>query len=163
VEQKKSVMMQSMDSMRKIGGMLLTNEQVMGIVTPSSMRMSRTSLDSGAAPTRPQTSGAKKKKIGRKAKQRHSMTGSGTRSAVKIPLTTQESDIEAVRLRQNHELLTLLEKEQAAEAKRERELASARSPSDRKSLEDKYGQVRAKASDRILKMSEAHDRTLKKL
>ena len=71
--------------------------------------------------------------------------------------------LEDVRQRQNAELLTLLEKEQVFEAKRAAQLEAAEWAEEKEELEKKFGVIRAKASKRIVAMSESHDRNLKKL
>ena len=71
--------------------------------------------------------------------------------------------LEDVRTRQNAELLTLLEKEQVFEAKRAAQLEAAEGQEEKEALEKKFGATRAKASRRIVNMSESHDRNLKKL
>ena len=66
-----------------------------------------------------------------------------------------------MRNRQNDELLNLLEKEQAAEANREKLLGRALTDYEKDQYEQRFSKDRAKASNRIVALSEAHERALK--
>ncbi len=65
--------------------------------------------------------------------------------------------------KQNNELLLLLDKEQSAEAERAVRLAGLEDAEEREKVDNEFGVERAKASERIVRMSEAHERNLKKL
>ena len=65
-----------------------------------------------------------------------------------------EKEIETIKLRQNHEMLVMLEEEQENEKQREEELRKVSDPQDRKRLEKILGMERAKAHSRIQQLVE---------
>lgn len=62
----------------------------------------------------------------------------------------------------NDELLRILEEEQANENRREEQLQNAKSQTEANDLEKKFGLERARASQRILDVSEQHQKLLMK-
>ncbi len=68
--------------------------------------------------------------------------------------TNLEKEIESIKLRQNHEMLVLLEDEQENEKQREEELKKVTDPQDRRRLEKILGMERAKAHSRIQQLVE---------
>jgi len=63
-------------------------------------------------------------------------------------------------MQQNAELLELLNTEQKIEEEREKMLENIKSDEERKRLERIFGIERAKASGRIIKLSEQHEKAL---
>lgn len=70
------------------------------------------------------------------------------------------AQIESLRRDQNQDLLSMLEREQAAEEARERMMARVKTTVERGRLEKIFGQERARASERIMNMTEEHEETL---
>ena len=68
--------------------------------------------------------------------------------------------VESLRRRQNQMLLAVLEQEQTAEDARERSLAAARDAAAREALETSFRAQRSAASDRIMRLTEDHERAL---
>lgn len=65
--------------------------------------------------------------------------------------------MESMRRRQNEHLLKILESEQAAEENRERMLRTTHDERERKRLERVFGMERARASEKIMRMTEDHE------
>ena len=69
-------------------------------------------------------------------------------------------EIDAVRRKQNQELLEVLQQEHHAEEQREFMLAKAMDMHERARMAHIFDQERAKASDRIMKLTQSHERGL---
>ncbi|KAF0741523.1 hypothetical protein Ae201684_003208 [Aphanomyces euteiches] len=83
---------------------------------------------------------------------------SGSQDEIAPPATlTVEEQLEALRRRQNQELLRVLEEEQAAEEQREVILRQARDGAERNRLEKIFGLERSQASERIMRLTEEHE------
>lgn len=67
------------------------------------------------------------------------------------------AEVELLRRRQNQHLLSVLEEEQAAEEQRELRLRITTDARERERLELVFGQERARASDRIMRLTEDHE------
>lgn len=65
--------------------------------------------------------------------------------------------VEALRLRQNEQLLRVLEEEQHSEQQREQMIAQVQAVTERRRLEKIFGIERAKASERIMLLTEEHE------
>lgn len=100
--------------------------------------------ESMPVPSRPKTATKSQKKA---SKEETSSVKKSTKADI-------EKEIEAIKLRQNHEMLLLLEEEQENEKQREEELKRVTDPQDRKRLEKILGMERAKAHSRIQQMVE---------
>jgi len=72
-------------------------------------------------------------------------------------------DIEDLKMQQNAELLELLNTEQKIEEEREKMLENIKDDEEKKRLERIFGIERAKASARIIKLSEQHEKALHSL
>jgi len=69
-------------------------------------------------------------------------------------------EVEDLKMKQNAELLDLLNTEQKIEEEREKMLENVTDPEEKKRLERIFGIERAKASERIIKLSEKHEKAL---
>ncbi len=69
--------------------------------------------------------------------------------------------VDAVRERNNREILAILVEEQAKEAEREVKLRSVADENERNRLEKIFGIERARASERIINTSSEHENILK--
>jgi hypothetical protein len=77
-----------------------------------------------------------------------------------LSLSNGEAVVEELRRSQNVELLDILKEEQRKESERESFLASVPDPSERRRLEKIFGVERAKASDRIMRITADHEAQL---
>lgn len=68
--------------------------------------------------------------------------------------------LEALRRQQNEHLLQVLEEEQSKEEQRETELAKVENPVERRRLEKIFGIERARASEKIMHITEEHEEVL---
>jgi len=103
---------------------------------------------------RPQTAGAKAGKL------RSTVAKSKSKST-----NTQKNDfgrkaaaLDVLRRKQNEKLLMVLEEEQKAEEEREKKMREVREAGERQRLDKIFGVERARASDRIMKLTEEHER-----
>ena len=96
-------------------------------------------------------------------KQRNIPRVASTQEARKTVEIKAIERYEATKQKQSAELLSLLDKEQEAESYRELKLSAITDEEQHQKLDHEFGIERAKASERIIKMSEAHDRNLRKL
>ena len=71
-----------------------------------------------------------------------------------------KKNVDSMRKKFNDELLQILEEEQANENKREEQLQNAKTQTEANELEKKFGLERARASQRILDVSEQHQKLL---
>ena len=68
--------------------------------------------------------------------------------------------VEEMRRKQNEQLLAVLEEEQNMEEGRELTMQRVEIPAERTRLEKMYGIERARASERIMRLTEEHEMTL---
>jgi hypothetical protein len=68
--------------------------------------------------------------------------------------------LDMLRRKQNEKLLMVLEEEQKAEEEREKKMREVRETGERQRLDKIFGVERARASDRIMKLTEEHERFL---
>lgn len=78
----------------------------------------------------------------------------------KLTSLDKAKDIEDLKMQQNAELLELLNTEQKIEEEREKMLENIKDNEEKKRLERIFGIERAKASARIIKLSEQHEKAL---
>jgi len=78
----------------------------------------------------------------------------------KITELDEVKNIEELKMQQNAELLELLNTEQKIEEEREKMLNNIKENEEKKRLEKIFGIERAKASARIIKLSEQHEKAL---
>jgi hypothetical protein len=70
--------------------------------------------------------------------------------------------VDAIRKKQNEELLMVLDQEQRREEEREMQLEAVTDPAERRRLEKIFGMERASANQRILELTALHERVLQK-
>merc|ERR1740117_167041 len=68
--------------------------------------------------------------------------------------------VEALRRKQNEELLLMLGEEQRVEERREEARSRATLPGERRQLDRRFGTERAKVSERIMRLTDRHEKEL---
>ena len=112
---------------------------------------------SGNARTRPKTAVAAKRK--KTSKQKMSKTTSGVADD-SLEGETAHDIVEKMRQKQTMHLLQVLEEEQQSEDKREKTLRSVKDPVERRRLDKVFAVERAKASERIVRITEDNELVL---
>ena len=112
---------------------------------------------SGNARTRPKTAVASKRK--KASKQKMSKTTSGV-AEDSLESETAHDIVEKMRQKQTMHLLQVLEEEQQSEDKREKTLRSVKDPVERRRLDKVFAVERAKASERIVRITEDNELVL---
>lgn len=117
---------------------------------------SRTSVGS-SKPQRP-TSAPNRKKA-ENTQRRPKKSKKASQSPTRSSSSTQQ--IELLRRNQNQHLLQVLEEEQIAEEQREAMMKQVKDVAERRRLEKIFGVERARASERIMRITEDHETVLK--
>lgn len=106
-----------------------------------------------SAPSRRTAENAQRRPGGKKTKK------SPAKKAARSSGSTQQ--IELLRRKQNQHLLQVLEEEQVAEEQREAMMKQVKDIAERRRLEKIFGVERARASERIMRITEDHETVLK--
>jgi len=84
-------------------------------------------------------------------------------SVVQVSREEAEKQIEELRKKQNKEFVAILTEEQMRESEREDKLKACKNENDRKTLDTQFGLERAKASQKIVSLSQRHEENLSAL
>jgi len=108
--------------------------------------------------------GAKKKEEKKKApSERKSQPNDSPVPKENLNEKEARKAIEQLKLKQNHEMLVVLEEEQSKENQREGKMNTINDPQEKKRLEKIYALERAKAHARIQTMADAHEEAVKQM